>query len=255
MVKHKIFGLWCIVLLLTACTSADHVAPVYDVYQQPGSRAMPTHYTVERGDTLYSVAWHYGLDYQDLAKWNQLNDDYHLRVGQRLRLRLPSPQAPAVAAKPVQVAAVKPAVATNKPTKVPAKPKTPARMSKPLPPVSRWAWPTQGTLVGTYGQNQNKGVNIAGRLGQPVLAAAAGEVVYSGSGLPGYGKLIIIKHDAKYLSAYAHNDQLLVKEGDRVKLGAHIADMGSSGATRVMLHFEIRVNGKPVNPLTVLPKR
>lgn len=255
MVKHRIFSLWCVVLLLTACTSTDHVAPVYDVYQQPGSKAMPTHYTVERGDTLYSVAWHYGLDYQDLARWNQLGDNYHLRVGQRLQLRSPSPQAPAVVAKPVPVAAAaKPAVVTSKPAQAPSKPA--AQVSnKPLPPVSRWTWPSQGTLVGTYGQNRNKGVNIAGKLGQPVRAAAAGEVVYSGTGLPGYGKLIIIKHDAKYLSAYAHNDRLLVKEGDRVKLGAHIADMGSSGATRVMLHFEIRVNGKPVNPLTVLPKR
>lgn len=169
--------------------------------------------------------------------------------------------APPVATKP---APVPPAVSTS----VPAKP-APAPASTTTPPssgatpvvagpaVGGWAWPASGTLIGRFASNGslNKGIDIAGQLGQPVLAASGGTVVYAGSGLRGYGELVIIKHNETYVSAYGHNRRLLVREGQQVKVGQSIAEMGSTGTDRVKLHFEIRRQGKPVDPLQYLPRR
>ena len=191
-----------------------------------------------------------------------MTEPYTLRVGQQLRLK-----AGGDADKPIvnRVSAASPARSTTRQS-VPTSNKTvtkPIAKSHPKPTSTRyvaavrWQWPAHGKVIKTYsnkGNASNKGIDIAGKRGQSVNAAAAGKVVYCGNGLRGYGRLVIIKHNTAYLSAYAHNDKLLVKEGQMVKAGQKIAQMGSSDARRVQLHFEIRKQGKPVNPLRYLPK-
>ncbi|WP_256666031.1 peptidoglycan DD-metalloendopeptidase family protein [Pseudomonas sp. 8Z] len=227
------------------------------------------HYVVQRGDTLYSIAFRFGWDWKALAAHNGLRDPYLIRVGQVIRFdnrsvssspvvasapRSPAPPIPPVqpTSQPVVTA---PVVSAAKPPAA----STPA--TTPVTPVTRsatgWAWPTQGAVISKFSSNGslNKGVDIAGELGQPVLAASDGSVVYAGSGLRGYGELVIIKHSDTYVSAYGHNRRLLVREGQQVKAGQRIAEMGSTGADRVKLHFEIRRQGKPVDPLQYLPKR
>jgi lipoprotein NlpD len=228
------------------------------------------HYVVQRGDTLYSIAFRFGWDWKALAAHNGLRDPYLIRVGQVIRFDNRTTPAQPVAATPPrataplvsQPAPSRPPVATvpvpqaSKPAPVKAAPAT-----MPVTPVARsasgWAWPAQGTVIGRFSSNGslNKGIDIAGELGQPVLAASDGSVVYAGSGLRGYGELIIIKHSDTYVSAYGHNRRLLVREGQQVKAGQNIAEMGSTGADRVKLHFEIRRQGKPVDPLQYLPRR
>jgi len=209
-----------------------------------------TYHLVQRGDSLYSVSWSYGYDYKDVARWNGLQPPYELTPGQRIRF--------------VQQAGVKQS-ATPKPAIVePATPVTHSPTHPPHMPVTEkstgaiaWHWPADGAIIGRFDPNDplKKGINIGGELGQPVRAAAAGKVVYSGSGLIGYGKLIILKHNETLLSAYAHNKELLVSEGEVVDVGKQIAGMGSSGANVVMLHFEIRRDGVPVDPVEYLPGR
>lgn len=225
-------------------------------------------YVVQRGDTLYSIAFRFGWDWKALAAHNGLRDPYLIRVGQVIRFdSRPTPARP-IATAPVRtpVPVVSPPasqpVVTAPPATQPSRPpvvNTPA--TTPVTPMARsakgWSWPTQGTLIGRFSSNSslNKGIDIAGELGQPVLAASDGSVVYAGSGLRGYGELIIIKHSDTYVSAYGHNRRLLVREGQQVKAGQTIAEMGSTGADRVKLHFEIRRQGKPVDPLQYLPSR
>jgi len=231
------------------------------------------HYVVQRGDTLYSIAFRFGWDWKALAAHNGLRDPYIIRVGQTIRFdnRPIGSSQPAVAsAPPVTTSPVvtqptqnrPPVAVTAPPATQPARPpvaNTPA--TTPVTPVTRsatgWSWPTQGTVISRFSSNGslNKGIDIAGELGQPVLAASDGSVVYAGSGLRGYGELIIIKHSDTYVSAYGHNRRLLVREGQQVKAGQSIAEMGSTGADRVKLHFEIRRQGKPVDPLQYLPRR
>ncbi len=187
-------------------------------------------YTVRGGDTLYSIAFRYGLDHRVLARWNGLNDASLIYPGQRLRLT-PPPRAAAT------------------PKRQPPPPPRPAST------VTSWRWPTEGRVVARFdlaAQVPRTGILIGGRRGQPVIATAPGEVVYSGSGLKGYGKLVIVQHDARYLSAYGHNAALLVAEGDRVKAGQRIATMGETAAQRPRLHFEIRRDGQPVDPMPLL---
>jgi lipoprotein NlpD len=212
-----------------------------------------TYHIVQRGDSLYTIGWAYGYDYRDLAQWNGLQPPYTLTAGQRVSLVPPSGDK---TAKPKTIA--KPPVAT------PAPKAEGARASANVPAtkerdanVIAWTWPADGTVIEKFDDDDplKKGINITGALGQPVRAAAAGRVVYSGSGLVGYGKLIIVKHNDQMLSAYAHNKELLVVEGDVVEAGSQIAEMGSSGANVVMLHFEIRRDGQPVDPLRYLPGR
>lgn len=202
-------------------------------------------YTVRSGDTLYGIAWHFGLDHRDLARWNQLGSGDVIYPGQRLRLKA---SAGARTAKPSRVPAG-PAV-----TAKPVAPPKAARAGLPLPD---WRWPAKGPVIAAFGNRASvgKGIDIGGAVGQPVTAAAAGRVVYAGSGLVGYGQLIIVKHNEKYLSAYAHNSSLLVKQGDAIATGQRIAEMGVGPGRRPMLHFEIRVDGEAVDPIRFLPKR
>ncbi len=204
-------------------------------------------YTVKKSDTLYSIAWRYGLDYHQLARWNQIGKDFIIHPGQRLIL-----------VKPKNAALLAGNAKANKPTKKaePGTKKKSVEAVKINNTSVKWRWPTSGKIMNTFAANKldRKGIDIAGKLGQAVRAVANGKVVYSGNGLAGYGNLIIIKHNDTYLSAYAYNQQRLVKEGVTVKAGMVISKMGRrpDGSTR--LHFEIRKNGKPVDPMKYLPR-
>ena len=208
------------------------------------------YYTVVRGDTLYSIAWRYSLDYRELASWNHISSPYTIYPGQKIILAKTS-------APPVKQS---PSSANRSTGKSYPDTGRPAGNTAPSPQASsgykniNWHWPTRGKLVSSNSPTLQKGLNITGREGQPIFAAAGGDVVYSGSGLLGYGKLIIIKHNDVYLSAYAHNEKILVKEGMRVSSGQKIATMGKDSEHRPLLHFEIRKEGKPVDPLKHLPK-
>ena len=242
-------------LVLSGCGGSAAVAPISK--HAKGSRWSPDVHTVSRGETLYSIAFQYGQDYRTLARRNGIRYPYTIYVAQKLKLRGDSSPAkqvvsrPKPAPKPRQTA--KPQASPPKAAKPPQRPPSIAANTGPL----RWNWPTSGRVIKTFSSKSDtrKGIDIAGRLGQAIKAAGSGRIVYSGSGLRGYGKLIIVKHNEKYLSAYAHNRKLLVKEGDIVKLGQRIAEMGRSGADNVKLHFEIRREGNPVNPMRYLPKR
>jgi lipoprotein NlpD len=320
-----------VVLLLAGCASTGP-APVEDLSlggprqppaDRPATRPLQDagRYSVQRGDTLYSIAFRHGVDYRELAQWNGIAAPYTIYVGQELRLAnaprvasapasAPRPSTPVAHAATPSSAGLRPpspsppmptpfepvsAGSTSTPTHAPAgevvaagpSTATPApptasapvadappkaavasvpSTTPPVPPSSSepvangevsWRWPADGQVVGTYlaGDQTRQGIDIAGQAGNPVRAAADGAVVYSGNGLVGYGELIIIKHSPNFLSAYGHNRKRLVKEGDRVKAGQLIAEMGSSSASRDTLHIEIRRNGKPANPIDYLPRR
>ncbi len=193
-------------------------------------------YTVQSGDTVYAIAFRFGLDYRQLAAWNGLSGSYLIHPGDVIRLNGPSGTTTVTQATR-------------------GRPKTAARKRPPAEPAPDWHWPTQGRVVAGFVATNGNGVDIAGKKGQPVFAAAGGRVVYSGSGLIGYGQLIIVKHNNTYLSAYGHNDDLLVAQGATVKAGQRIATMGKGPGERPVLHFEIRQNGEPVDPIRLLPKR
>ena len=237
-----------------------------------GCGAHMTH-VVEPGETLYSIGFLYDHDYRQIAEWNGIRPPYHLKAGQVLRVAPPEPGTSTAEARPAPAPVRKPAPVVGPTEREQEGPRAIVRVEKPVvkpiaPPPSRprnegfvknphWQWPVrERRILRTFSASDpaRQGLDIAGRRGSPVYAAASGKVVYAGSGLVRYGRLIIVKHNEKYLSAYAHNDKLRVKEGDVVKVGQRIADLGSSGAQRPMLHFEIRRNGKPVNPLRYLPK-
>lgn len=212
---------------------------------------------VQRGDTLYGIAFRNGIDMRDLAAWNGLGAPHTIYPGQRLRLY---PQAGARGS--AGTVARGPVLGQSKAIARPTPPHTttPAPVPRPAVPADSgiaWRWPADGQLLSRYvsGEPTKQGIDIAGSSGAPVRAAGDGVVVYSGSGLVGYGELIIIKHNDAWLSAYGHNRNRLVNEGQLVKGGQQIAEMGRSGAARDMLHFEVRYNGKPVDPLQYLPKR
>ena len=233
----------------------------------PQRQAVTTgQYVVRRSDTLFSIAFRYGWDWKALAERNQIPAPYTIHPGQTIRFDGRSSSAPTSVASTSDVApsgSIKTTVISRPigvvPVIIPAPSGTPA--TTPIQAVGRsptgWAWPSNGILIGKFSSNGslNKGIDIAGDLGQPVLAASDGSVVYAGSGLRGYGELIIIKHSDTYVSAYGHNRRLLVREGQQVKVGQTIAEMGSTGTDRVKLHFEIRRQGKPVDPLEFLPRR
>jgi lipoprotein NlpD len=204
---------------------------------EPRRPAQPEYYTVRAGDTLYSISTRHGLDYRDVARWNGIGRDYRIHPGQRLRLRPPS-GTQAVAASPGPSA--------------PA-----ARPPAAVPPPPPWTWPvTGGRVAGAVRQpSGGVGLRIDGEFGQPVLAAADGRVVYTGSGLRGYGQLVILSHERGWLSAYGHNSSVLVREAEQVRAGQRIATMGNGPSQQPMLYFEIRIDGKPVDPLTQLPAR
>jgi len=241
-------GRWLLlaaVLLLHGCGGAP-VAPVQDLSARPHSRSHSGYHVVRRGETLYSISFTYGYDYREVARWNGIHSPYRIYPGQKLRMRPPTHtarRAPRHTVKPRS----KPRHRTRNVHRAPSHSRA----------ITAWRWPTSGPVLHAYSATDpgKKGIDIGGKNGQPVLASASGEVVYSGSGLIRFGKLIIIKHNQTYFSAYAHNRKLLVKEGMKVRAGQEIAEMGSTGATRTMLHFEIRRNGKPVDPLRYLPRR
>jgi len=205
-------------------------------------------YQVKPGDTLYSIAWRYGLDYKQLAAWNRIAVHSIIKPGQRLKLYQPGGAEPG----PSKTVSSTSAQATIS--------KLPTKNSKAVVTnagASRWLWPANGTILNTFSASKldRRGIDIAGKLGQSVYATADGKVVYSGNGLSGYGNLIIIKHSDTYLSAYAYCQRRFVKEGAQVKAGMVIAKMGQHKTKTARLHFEIRKNGEPVNPLKYLPKR
>jgi lipoprotein NlpD len=284
--------------ILAGCASRGQRAPVFDRAEAEKKNAAtakggarekdwrPEVYVVQKGDTLYSIAFNYGFDYHELAELNRIGDPSLISIGQEIRLfpgRSGSGYPPAmVEAKPIesllkeQPKVVKYAyseAAMAQIEKVQEQKFRPAMVAKvESKPDTRtetaiddgaddadeaglgWSIPAQGKLIGGFSESANrKGIDIAGTLGQPVFASAPGKVVYSGSGLRGYGKLIIIKHNKTYLSAYAHNDKILVKEGQSVTRGQKIAAMGNTDTDQVKLHFEVRRFGKPVDPAKYLP--
>jgi lipoprotein NlpD len=200
----------------------------------------PASYKVKRGDTLYSIAWRHRLDYQDVARWNGIGRDYVIHPGQVLKLNPPSGRSAArsTAAQPK------------------SPPISPRSAPPPTGPPVRWQWPVSGgTATLTARPNGGQGLTISGQLGEEVRSAGPGRVVYTGSGLLGYGQLVIIKHNETYLSAYGHTQSVAIREGDSVAAGQRIATMGAGPQGTPMLYFEIRVNGAPSNPLALLPQR
>lgn len=234
-----------ICLILSGCYGRS-LAPVRDGWSN--STGSASQYRVQKGDTLYSIAWAYGLDYRQLAAANRLSAPYRIHTGQTLRIAAAKAQ-PTRAAKATTKRRTTRSTVTKRRT---TKPVQPIRVANN--PVKKWSMPAKGKIIKRFSTKfaGNKGIDIAGRYGEPVRASAPGRVVYSGTGLKGYGRLIIIKHNNAYLSAYANNKKLLVKEGQAVKTGQKIAEMGKNNAGKVMLHFEIRRSGKPVNPMRYL---
>jgi len=250
-------------------------------------------YTVRAGDTLFSISLEFGFDYREVAAWNNLNDPSRIFVGQVLRMAPPRAVASAPLRSPSGIIDSQPLDAAGKPpvsasgarseprglrvpysdqafaqmsglkpepapvTKADAKPepKPLAAEAKAIPPGDEvdWMWPTNGKMIASFNDSTSKGIAISGKAGQPVLAAGPGRVIFSGTGIRGLGRLIVIKHNERFLSVYAHNRELLVKEGQNVTRGQRIAEMGDSDADQVKLHFEIRRLGRPVDPLSLLP--
>ncbi len=219
------------------------------------------YYRVQRGDTLFGIAWQKGVDYRLIANWNGIRPPYRIYTGQTLRLippvqrsRPPPRTSPHHTRPKTQAHAASSTASKPKPK---PRPKPTAKKKPATPKKLAWRWPVNGRVSAGFkaGDPLRMGIKIAGRSGKPILAAEAGKVVYSGSGLIGYGRLIIVKHNDNYLSAYGHNRKILVKEGDRVTKGKKIAEMGIANNGDPMLHFEIRRDGKPVDPLRYLPQR
>ncbi|WP_286236844.1 peptidoglycan DD-metalloendopeptidase family protein [Neptuniibacter halophilus] len=274
-----------LVSLLGACGGKTY-APVSDRSVSAAAQPRPDSYLVRKGDTLYSIAFRYGMDYRELARRNGIGRDYSIYPGQRLSLKNSSAKpASSSIVRDASITAPKPVITSSRdarqktpdPAKQPVRSSTRPVAQKPVSapsararpePVKKqpkklpsgpiqWQWPASGRVISTFKTkgSVNKGINIAGSRGTPVKAAAKGKVVYAGNGLLGYGNLVIIDHNQQFLSAYAHNSRVLVKENDMVDAGQKIAEMGSTGADRIMLHFEIRRDGNPINPLKYLPKR
>lgn len=290
----RIFAGLAVVSLLAGCASSGKHAPVVErssatkIAKSPAKSTdkdwRPRVHVVQKGDTLYAIAFNYGLDPRELAEQNNIQAPNLIQVGQQLNLfaGIAAPRAVAEI-KPVQslvkeqprvvkypysetaVAQVEAVQSGERPViarvdarqkpefkteaRVEARPDSKVESVAEGDDVLEWSMPTQGKVVASFSEADNrKGVDISGKLGQSIFASAPGKVVYSGSGLRGYGKLLIIKHNKTYLSAYAHNDQLLVKEGENVTRGQKIAEMGNSDSDQVKLHFEVRRLGKPVDP-------
>ena len=207
---------------------------------------------VQRGQTVYRIATENGITPLDLALWNNIPPPYTIYPGQRLRLY---PEDRSSAPPPASMVTSKPVSVPVTPGTTPAAPQV--QEKSPATSSINWRWPTEGQVITSFAADNptRQGIDIAGAGGQPVRAAADGVVVYSGAGLVGYGELVIVKHNEQWLSAYGHNRARQVNEGALVKAGQQIAEMGRSGASRDMLHFEIRYNGKPVNPQAYLPKK
>ncbi|MDP1999914.1 MAG: peptidoglycan DD-metalloendopeptidase family protein [Rhodoferax sp.] len=240
------------------------------VKQLPGAEnaGKPGYYTVKPGDMLIRIAVDHGQSPKDIARWSNVDNPNRIEIGQVLRVAPPVPatSTAGVVTRPVTASTVTPVTAgALPPAGGPDKPAATAGAAASAPVAAssspatddeiRWIWPTQGVVLAGFDEAKNKGLDIGGSAGDPVLAAADGRVVYVGAGLRGYGNLIILKHNNMYLTAYAHNQTLLIKEDQSVRQGQKIAEMGSSDADRVKLHFEVRRQGKPVDPAKYLPAR
>ena len=240
--------------IVTACSSGGGFVSVDQKFGR--DKTASGFHLVREGDTLYSIAWRYGLDYRELANANSISSPHIIYPGQSIDIDYTSAEASRVPVTTVRNPS-KPRVPVAVPP--PAKPKNGQLSPKVVPngPVSEWQWPSDGKIIGQFSTKKpvNKGIDLTGSMGESILAAAAGTVVYAGTGLRGYGNLVIIRHNEKFLSAYAHASRITVSEGQEVKAGGKIAEKGSTGTDKVKLHFEIRENGKPVNPLKYLPKR
>jgi len=250
--------------VLTAC-GGNARAPVEDRGGGPRPKApvqsvqSPTSYRVQAGDTLYSIAFRYGMDFRKVAAANNIPAPYTIFTGQTLWLReapLPAvaPAAPAPKPQP-QVAPPAAPVPVPVPEAQPRPSPAPTGKTFVGQKVGSWRWPTEGRVIRGYSGSVHKGIDIDGQRGDPVHAVAAGVVVYAGTGIVGFGQLLIVKHNDIYLSAYGHNDRLLVAEGQVVAAGQQIAEKGSSGTDIVKLHFEVRKEGKPIDPQRLLPRR
>lgn len=281
-----------IATLIAACASKTP-APVVDrggastrlLSQGIPSAKQGEFHTVKKGETLYSIALEYGQSYQDVAAWNSIENPNMLKIGQRLRIAPPEGAVvvqPVAGPTPVEVHAIGSTASANS-DKLKHEPKggkqpysEKALATEQQPPasqmqatskeehgnqapdqgvVSNWIWPSKGKVLNTYVEGSGKGIDLEGRIGDPVLAAETGKVTYAGSGIRGYGNLLIIQHANGLSSVYAHNSKLLVKEKDAVAKGQKIAEVGDSDADQAMLHFEIRRQGKPLDPLKLLPQR
>jgi lipoprotein NlpD len=243
--------------------------------------APPSFYEVRSGDTLYSIAFRYGMDWRSVARWNDIEAPFTIRPGQELRLTEPPRTRPPAATRPeptptepvvARVEEPEPEPEPERPEpsrpdvrETPSRPDPVAETRAPAPSAStnsrsvagvEWQWPTSGSVIRPFDASATRrGIGIGGSQGQPVHAAAAGQVVYSGTALIGYGELIIIKHSDNLLSAYGHNRVRMVEEGDRVGRGEQIAEMGMNERDQELLHFEIRRDGQPVDPMSYLPRR
>ena len=281
-------GYWLLLALLSAmvlsgCANKNRPAPVEDrspnaarapakMVASADNAGKPGFYSVKSGDTLIRIGMDNGQSWRDIARWNNIENPNLIETGQILRVT--PPEETGVVVRPVSSTNVvtspapantasAPAPASNSASvRPPASAANPPNASTPANNLANsdsaeetvsFQWPTRGNVLAGFDEVKNKGIDIAGKAGDPVLAAADGKVVYAGSGLRGYGNLVILKHNNTYLTAYAHNQSLLVKEDQAIKRGQKIAEMGNSDADQVKLHFEIRRQGKPVDPAKYLP--
>ena len=218
----------------------------------------PGYYTVKPGDTLIRIGLETGQNFRDLVRWNNLENPNLIEVGQVLRVVPPGSDNSQVVTRPVAPGSATAVASAARPASAASgssPPSAPPSVASAGEDEIAFIWPAQGQLIGSFDDVKNKGFDIAGKAGDPILASADGRVVYAGAGLRGYGNLIILKHNNTYLTAYAHNQTLLVKEDQSVKKGQKIAEMGNSDADRVKLHFEVRRQGKPVDPAKYLPAK
>lgn len=260
LVMRRIFFIVLSMCLLACAGNSTH-APV--VERRMPVDYVPENHTVVRGETLYSIAWRYGLDHDRLTAANRIRSPYLIHPGQKLSLKTASSATKIKDSEKTHnttaAGANKRAVssASNKTKSFAGNNRKSSSTKNSSANSGKWYWPASGRLLTGYsGRGKvHKGIDIGGNIGDAVKSTQAGTVVYAGSGLTGYGKLVIVKHNSQYLSAYAHNSRILVAEGRSVKAGAKIAEMGRSGSTQTKLHFEIRRQGKPVDPLGLLPKR
>lgn len=273
--RARLGSTWVVVLvglMLGGCSStALNQAPVVDrgagvvrpgvmdpttqaVKQLPGfeNAGKPGYYTVKPGDTLIRIGLDHGQAAKDIARWSSIDDPNRIEIGQIVRVVPPTGSATGGSgARPVAAVTVAPTPNTASTAPATSSASATANSEDEI----NWIWPTNGPVLAGFDEVKNKGLDIGGKAGDPVLAAADGRVVYVGAGLRGYGNLVILKHNNTYLTAYAHNRTLLIKEDQAVRKGQKIAEMGSSDADRVKLHFEVRRQGKPVDPARYLPAR
>lgn len=257
-----ILTLFALLLVLGGCNKSWSPEDDRNVYKKSYEVSPNGSYKVRRGDTLHAIAFNFGLDWRDIAKWNGINSPYTIYPDQELSMKAPKPATYTRAATtpaPARTSDVKTSPAPAPSTTSKAVEPAVSSKSKPMATSdpSKWKWPAEGRILSNFKADDpaRNGIEIGGQVGQPVIATAAGEVVYSGNGLIGYGELIIVKHSDRLLSAYAHNRKRLVAEGQAVSSGEKIAEMGRDERNRALLHFEIRRNGTPQNPLNYLPKK